>query len=360
MMSTDPHHEGRHSCNSSRRSVVLGAAALPFLVACGALPKKGHTAAMTNPESNDDARSMDVAIVGGSFAGLSAAYQLARASRTIAIFDTGLPRNRFACGTYGVLGHDGTSPLALRDMARAQLAAYPTASFIDTGVTGISLEGEGFRLEASGSPAFTAKRVILSYGLKDILPNRSGFKEGWGQSVLQCPYCHGYEVRQQRFGLLYTSEASLHQIRIMRDWSQDIVFFGDGNVIPDDAIAEMKARNIRFEPGPVRALHVVDRQLRSVMLESGYTVDRDALFLITANEPTTDLAEQLGCAMEEGPFGRYIVTDNLQETSVPGVYAAGDVSRPIHNLTWASSSGVSAGIFCHQSLLAHKNPYFKG
>ena len=305
-------------------------------------------------------RQVDVAIVGGSFAGLSAAYQLVRASRTVAIFDTSRPRNRFATSVHGIIGHDGTSPLVIRDIARNQLMRYPTTYFVNHAVTGLEQSGEEFQLHTEDQGSYSATKVILSYGLRDILPDRPGFQEGWGQSVLQCPYCHGYEVRQQQFGLLYTSEASLHQIRIMPDWSDDIVFFADGNDIPFEAIEEIRARNIRFEPRRIRALDVSGSTLRSVVFEDGHSVDRQAMFLITKNEPATGLAQQIGCTMEDGPFGKYIATDNLQETDVSGIYAAGDVARPIHNLTWASSDGVSAGIFAHQSLLVHSNPYHKG
>ncbi|MEL6340895.1 MAG: NAD(P)/FAD-dependent oxidoreductase [Myxococcota bacterium] len=348
------------SLSIARRDFVMGGVAFPLLAGCVSLPAERSVSTVLSSQKQEPLREFDVAIVGGSFAGLSAAYQLVRASRTVAIFDTGMPRNRFAEAAHGVIGHDGSSPLLIRDVAKQQLSAYPTTSFVDAQVTRVEALGAGFRVTTDGELTFKAKKVILAYGLQDILPDRPGFREGWGRSVLQCPYCHGYEVRKQRFALLYTSEASLHQIRIMPDWSDDIVFLGDGNRIPQDALDEMRSRNIRYEPRRLKALDVEGTKLRSIVFEDGDPVQRDAVFLITNHKPSTDIAQQLGCTMEEGPFGQYIGTDNLQETDVPGVYAAGDVARPIHNLTWAASDGVSAGIFAHQSLLVHQNPYHKG
>ena len=302
-------------------------------------------------------QTADVAIVGGSFAGLAAGLQLARASRKVLVFDTGLPRNRFAAGAHGVLGHEGKPPEDLRAQGRAELLAYPTVSWLDKAVSSVSRDEDGFQITTKGQSEFRAARVILSYGVRDQLPAIEGAQEAWGTGVLSCPYCHGYEVRGRRLGILFTGEGSLHQAKLLPDWSDDLVFFSNGNDLSGEVRESLQSRGIKIEPRPVTRLHLRNGHLQAVELEHRDSVLRDALFMISTVSPTTNLAETLGCAMVEGPFGRHIEVDNLQETTVPGVYAAGDIARPMHNLTWAMADGVTAGIFAHQSLLADFNPY---
>lgn len=301
---------------------------------------------------------VDVTIVGGSFAGMSAALQLGRARRSVRLFDTRQPRNRFAETAHGFLGHDGRSPAAIGELGRSNLAQYPTIDRVDAAVSTIKQEGESFIIQADDGETTLARRIILAYGVRDELPVIDGLSEAWGRNVMQCPYCHGYEVRDRRLGVLYTTEASLHQVKILPDWSPDLTVFANGHDIDTESVAAFGARGIRLIQEPVVGLDLEGGLMTAVRTDSGRH-PLDGLFVITQTRPASDLADQLGCAFEQGPFGPYVRVDALQQTSVNGVYAAGDLARPIHQSVWAAADGSSAGVFCHQSLLSHENPYQK-
>ncbi|SFS01699.1 NAD(P)/FAD-dependent oxidoreductase [Yoonia litorea] len=301
---------------------------------------------------------VDVVVIGGSFAGMSAALQLGRARQSVKVFDTKKPRNRFAPTAHGFLGHDGRTPAEIRELGRDNLAQYPTVEVVEARVATAAQEGEGFIVHPEGSAPIKASCLVLAYGLRDELPMIEGLNEAWGRNVMQCPYCHGYEVRDRKLGVLYTSEASLHQAKIIPDWSADVTLFTNGQAINRDAIAAVESRGVVIVADRVIGLELEEGWMRRIILQE-HNHDLDGLFVITKTHHSSDLAGQLGCAFEEGPFGPYIRVDNLQETSIPGVFAAGDIARPIHQSVWAAADGSAAGAFCHQSLLSQRNPYHK-
>jgi thioredoxin reductase len=256
-----------------------------------------------------------------------------------------------------VLGHDGVRPSRLISAARRELQAYETSRVIDARVVGAAKEGSRFRLLLDGAREISALRLILAYGVADILPPIEGLASAWGRTALQCPYCHGYEFGGRRLALLYSGPASLHQARILPDWSDDRTILTHGARLTDAEVSELKQLGYRIEPRRLQRLVLQGSALEALEFAEGDRLACDAMFLITQVQPTSDIAQQLGCKMTDGPFGPHIHVDRLQETSVPGVFAAGDVARPIHNLTWATADGVSAGIFSHQSLRTPQNPY---
>jgi thioredoxin reductase len=202
-----------------------------------------------------------------------------------------------------------------------------------------------------------AARIVLAYGVIDELPQIEGLQAKWGAGVLHCPYCHGFEVADQRLASLWTGEASLPQVKILKDWSDSVVLLANGAEMSDEAKKELDARKIAVDFRPVRRVRGPGNNIESVEFEDGNALPVDALFLISRVRLASDLAERLGCKLTEGPFGPYVITNDLRETSEQGIYAAGDMARPIHNATWAASDGVMAGIFCHQSLIVGANPY---
>jgi thioredoxin reductase len=299
----------------------------------------------------------DAIVVGGSFAGLSAAMQLARARRRVLVLDAGRPRNRFARRSHGFLGQDGRTPAAIFDTARAQVLAYPTAEFRAAEATH-ARRGDGtFEVALTSGATVWAHRLILATGIIDELPDIPGLRERWGVTVLHCPYCHAYEVAGRRLGVLATTEMAVHQALLIPDWSADVTFFTNGVVAPDAAQrAALAVRGVRVEARPVDALVGEAPELAGVRLRDGDVVALDALFTMSRTRMASALAEQLGCAFDDGPFGPVIRTDARKETSVSGVFAAGDAARlPPHNATWAAADGVTAGISAHQSL-ALSNP----
>jgi len=295
----------------------------------------------------------DTVVVGGSWAGLSAAMQLARARRRVLVVDAGRPRNRFAHASHGFLGQDGRAPAAIQADARAQVLAYPTAAFVEGEAEHASSTGDGFEVVLSSGERFRAPRLVLATGVVDELPEVEGLRERWGLTVLHCPYCHGYEVADGRLGVLATSPMSMHQALLIPDWSADVTLFTNGAFAPDEAQrAALDARGVRVEERPVRALLGDTPRLDGIRLDDGSVVPLDALFTASRTRMASPLAEQLGCAFDEGMQGPLVRTDERKATTVPGVYAAGDAARQQHNATLASADGVLAGIGAHQSLIA--------
>ena len=303
--------------------------------------------------------SYDVIVVGGSWAGLSAAMQLARARRRVLVLDTGQPRNRFAHTSHGFLGQDGRTPAEILETARAQVLAYPTAVFRhDEATQAESITDGGFAVTLASGDSARARRLVLATGIVDELPELPGLRERWGTSVLHCPYCHGFEVADGRLGVLAVGEVSVHQALLLPDWSSDVTIFTNGTFEPTAAHRDaLAARGVRIEPRLLAAVEGDGRALSGVRLQGpdgapndGEIVALDALFTASRTRMASPLAEQLGCAFDDGPFGPVIRTDARKETTVAGLYAAGDAARVPHNATWASADGVTAGVFAHQSL----------
>lgn len=293
----------------------------------------------------------DAIIIGGSFAGLSAALYIARARRSVCVIDTGSPRNRFAAHSHGFFAQDGSAPGAMLATARSQVAAYPTTTFIEGEAIGVASAPDGFSVELATGDVLEGARLVLAFGVSDVLPDIPGLAERWGHSVLHCPYCHGYEFSGQRLGVLHVSPMSLHQALLIAEWGPTTLYL-NGAAAPDDAaLAQLQKRGVAIEPAPVTALHGDGQRLSSIELADGRMSHADALYLGPRTRLNSEIAEHLGCAMEEGPFGSIIRTDAQKMTTVPGVYAAGDITRGAHNVTWACADGVMAGVALHRSLI---------
>jgi thioredoxin reductase len=293
----------------------------------------------------------DAIVIGGSFAGLSAATYVARGRRSVAVIDAGAPRNRFAAHSHGFLTRDGSEPHAILAAARDQLEAYAEVSFVSaTAVDAHALEG-GFDVVLDSGETLEATKLVLAYGITDILPLVPGLAERWGRGVLHCPYCHGYEVAGQRLGVLQTAPHSAHQAMLIAEWGPTTLFL-NGATLPDAATQdELARRGVSIEPAIVRALEGENGMPVRLALVDNRQAFVDALFIAAPTRPTSDLAQRLGCAIDEGPLGPIVRTDTDKMTTVPGVYAAGDIARAPHSVTWAASDGVTAGVSLHRSLV---------
>ncbi len=293
----------------------------------------------------------DALIVGGSFAGLSAAMQLARARRRVLLIDAGQPRNRFAAHSHGFLGQDGKSPQAIVQVARDQLAHYPTVSFLDGQAVNASAQAGTLRITMAGGQTVQGQRLILATGLRDALPALPGLQERWGKTVLHCPYCHGYEVAGSPLGVMAAHPLSAHQAMLLPDWGPT-TYFTQGEFEPDDEqAAVLQKRGVRIERSPIVELMGTAPSLDAVKLADGRRMAIHALFVAARTHMASPLAMQLGCAFNEGPLGPVIHVDEFRQTSVPNVYAAGDAAIPMSNATLASASGVMAGVCVHRSLV---------
>ncbi|MBD3940353.1 FAD-dependent oxidoreductase [Microbacterium sp. NEAU-LLC] len=290
----------------------------------------------------------DAVVIGGGTAGLSAAQMLGRSRRRTLVIDSGMPRNRFAEHMHGVLGHDGSSPTGLlatgRDEARAYGVEFAAGVVID-----LADEGAVLRVTREDGSVDTARAVVITTGIRDELPDVPGLREEWGRTVLHCPYCHGWEVAGRRLAVLATSAASLHQVELVRQLSDDVTVF-TGEPWDESAIVRLSARDIRIVAAPVRAVTGRDGAL-AIETEAGEEVVVDALF--TGGTPVLDLgyADGLRLARAEAP-GSPLVADLRGATSHPRVFAAGNVTGPFGNVPLSMGAGSMAGAGANAMLAA--------
>lgn len=293
----------------------------------------------------------DAIIIGGSFAGLSAAMQLARARRRVLLVDGGLPRNRFAATSHGFLGQDGVAPAAIMAGARAQLATYPTVELVAEQVTTAGGKLDDFHVSLSDGRQFGGRRLIMAIGVCDELPDLPGMAARWGTGVLHCPYCHGYEVAGLPLGVLAGPAGVDHRALMLPDWGPTTLFLQDAPE-PDATMRErLAARGVTVERSPIVELLGPVPGLDSVRLADGRVYPLAALFAPIRTSPASPLAMQMGCELADGMTGPYLQVDGKQQTNVPGLYAAGDAASPMHNGTLASAAGVMAAFAVHHSLL---------
>ena len=294
----------------------------------------------------------DVIIIGGSFAGLAAALQLGRARRKVTVLDTGLPRNRFAGHSHGLLGHDHKPPLDILAEARQQLARYPTVRLVNARADSISGAIDDFSVATGDGENLAARRLILSYGVVDQMPDVPGFAEGWGRSIVPCPYCDGFEVADQHWGLVWSGPQSHNQVRLFHDWTDRLTVFADGRDIPSDVRADLARRAISVIDGRIAEIGHHGSHSAIAVLDTGSKVSVDILFAHPRNRPSASLHQSLGLATVDTPLGTVLKVDERRETSMPGIFAAGDLTNPmLPSVTTASWQGAMAGIFAQQSML---------
>lgn len=294
----------------------------------------------------------DVIIIGGSFAGLAAALQLGRARRKVTVLDTGLPRNRFAGHSHGLLGHDHKPPLDILAEARQQLERYPTIKLVNARAESISGSIDNFSVHTSDGKSLGARRLILSYGVVDQMPDVLGFAENWGASIVPCPYCDGFEVAEQHWGLIWSGPKSHNYVRLYHDWTNVLSVFTDGHDISPDIRADLARRNVTVVDGRIVQIARSDGRTATVCLDNHHNVTVDILFAHPSTKPSAQLHESLGLATVDTPFGIVLKVDERRETSIPGIYAAGDLANPLMaSVTMASSQGAIAGISAQQSML---------
>ncbi|MGW3727946.1 NAD(P)/FAD-dependent oxidoreductase [Streptomyces sp. NPDC000851] len=294
----------------------------------------------------------EVIVVGGGTAGLSAALVLGRARRRTLVVDAGEPRNAPAAHMQGYLSRDGMPPAEFLAIGREEIARYGVELVRDT-VVGAT-EGEDFAVELASGRTVHARRLVVTTGLKDELPTLPGVAERFGRDVLHCPYCHGWEVRDQAFGVLATSPLSVHQALIVTQWSKDVTFFLHEvaeNDLTDDDLRRLATAGVDVVPGEVAGLMVEDDRLTGVRLADGTAHAREVLFVAPRAVPQTGLLQQLGAELNETPFGAYPVVDATGMTTVPGVWAAGNAMGFSEQVVNAASGGYRAGATINGELL---------
>ncbi len=297
----------------------------------------------------------DVIIIGGSYAGLSAALQLARARKRILVVDAGLRRNRFAAESHGFLGQDGRPPEAIAGEARAQLLRYPTVTWIDGAAIDAAGSADAFSVTLADGTRQNGRRLVLAGGVADMLPAIPGLEAQWGAGAMACPYCHGYELDRRPLAVIATGPLSLHHAVTVSEWGP-VTLFTNGVLTPDAAQRqELEQRGIALEPAPIRAVDG-PRGAPVLVLADGRRLPFAGLFVAAPVRLASDIPERLGCALAETPAGRLIAVDAMQATSVAGVFACGDATNPMAAISLAVASGTMAGSAAHRSLVFAETP----
>ena len=287
----------------------------------------------------------DVAIVGGGAAGLSAALVLGRARRRVVLIDAGEPRNAPASHMHGFLSRDGMPPAELLEAGRAEAGRLRSR----VPLRPCRLARTRLRSHARRRREFEARRLLIATGATDELPSIPRLQERWGRDFLHCPYCHGWEVRDQPLGVLGTGPGSAEHAQLIRQWTDDLIFFTHSHAITDAERDELEARDIRVVDGEVRELVVEDDRLRGVVLGDGRTVERAALFIRPEIRPRLDgLLKHLGCDTDDLGFVR---VDNVGRTNAPGVWAVGNAANPRAQVITAAGEGSSAAISINTDLI---------
>lgn len=290
----------------------------------------------------------DVIIVGGSYSGISAGLQLARARRKVLVIDAGQRRNRFAHSSHGFLGQDGRNPGTIANEARAQLLAYPTVEWLSQPAIQADTSDGGYLITAGTGEQFQARRLILATGVVDELPEIPGLLERWGQRVFHCPYCHGYELDGGQVGVLAATPMAIHQALMLPDWGPTTLLL-NGAFEPDaDQLAMLAKRGVAVERELVLS---IGGEQADVTLASGRVIRLAGLFTQPRTQVASPLAAQLGCEFDTGPTGDFIKVDAMRETSVRGVFACGDAAIAAGNVAIAVGDGARTGGAAHQSLI---------
>lgn len=299
------------------------------------------------PASAAASAAVDVAVIGGGAAGLSAALVLARARRDVVVIDAGHPRNAPAAHMHGYLSRDGMPPAELRAVGRAEVESYGGRIVTDT-VTGVARSAPGrFELRLDSGRAVTARRVLITTGLTDRVPDLPGVAERWGRDLLHCPYCHGHEVRDQPLGVLGGTPGAVTHALLVRQWSSDVVFFAHTTDLGDEEREQLVARAIGVVEGPVAALAIEDDRLAGVLLADGRQVPRTAVFVRPEFVGANDFVRSLDGHTDAAGWP---VVDPTGKTSVDGVWAAGNAADPRAQVITAAGQGSAAAIAINNDL----------
>ena len=297
-------------------------------------------------------RTYDAIIIGGSYAGLSAAMALGRAIRTILVLDNGKPCNAQTPHSHNFLTQDGKTPREIADLSKQQVSKYETITFVEDTAIAATKTSNGFQISTSKGHIFETKKIIFASGIKDELPKIEGFAECWGISVIHCPYCHGYEVRNQTTGIFANGDIAYEFTKLIWNWSKDLTLFTNGksNLSPEQT-KELQSKQINIVEKEIVKVSHQHGQLEHLVFTDGTMQRLDALYAKLGFTQNTDLPVHLGCEISESG---YINVDAMQKTTVNGVFACGDNTNMMRSVANAVYSGNMAGAMVSKELIAEE------
>lgn len=292
--------------------------------------------------------SFEVIIIGGSYAGLSAAMALGRASRNTLVIDSGKPCNRNTPHSHNFITQDGETPAAIAIKAKEQVARYPTVHF----VSDLAISGEkttqGFKINTASSKTYEADKLLFATGITDILPSIKGIEECWAKTVIHCPYCHGYEVKGQKTAILANGETAVHYAKLLLQWTKDLTIFTNGTPdFTDEQYAGFRKYNIGIIDTEISELIHSNGQLQSILIENGNAHHFEVMYHRPQFKIHCDIPLALGATLNE--IG-YLQVDFMQKTNIDGIFAAGDCTSPMRSVANAVAEGSKAGAMINNEL----------
>jgi thioredoxin reductase len=301
------------------------------------------------------ANEYDVVVVGGGAAGLNGALMLARSRRSVVVIDAGEPRNAPAAGVHGLLGRDGMPPAELLELGRAEVRSYG-GHVVAGRVIDVARNDGGFAVLVADGRTVHTRRLLVTTGLVDQLPDVAGLRERWGRDVVHCPYCHGWEVRDQAIGVLGSGPMSVHQALLFSQLSDDVVYFAHTRPPTSEEAAQLAARDIPVVDGDVSALQIKDDRLVGVRLTDGTVIPREAVVVASRMVARSDVLTGLGLDAVEHPSGagEYIPADAAGRTDVAGVWVAGNVTDLSAQVGAAAAAGAMAGAQIYADLITEE------
>lgn len=293
--------------------------------------------------------SFDVIIIGGSYAGLAAAMALGRALRKVLIIDAGDPCNKQTPQSHNFLTNDGNAPAVIASVARQQVSNYPTVQFMNGIATTAHRGANGFEVDVTTGEKFTAAKIILATGIEDIMPAIPGFAACWGKSVLHCPYCHGYEVREQTTGILANADTAFELASLINNWTKDLTVYTNGeSMLTAQQKEKLQMHQIKIVENRIHHIEHSNGYIDSIVFNDGAGAAVKALYARLPFVQHSNIAENLGCALT--PEG-YISIDAAYKTTVPGVFACGDNASRMRTVANAVAMGTTAGIMVNKEMI---------
>ena len=289
----------------------------------------------------------DVIVIGGGAAGLSAALVLSRARRRLLVVDSGMPRNAPASEMHGFLSRDGFPPSELLELGREEVVGYG-GKIVDAAVESVERDGSSFSVRLDSGLSVSARMLVVATGLRDELPEIPGLRERWARDVLHCPYCHGFEVRDQALGVLGWAPGAATYAQIVRQWSDEVVYFASGARLTATEREELAARSVTVVDGTVERVVIEDDRLRGLELDDGRVIELDAVFVPPRFVPNDDLLAELGCDLDDHGWA---IIDATGRTSVRGIWVAGNLANPRAQVITAAGEGSAAAIALNADLV---------
>jgi thioredoxin reductase len=329
---------------SSRREfikqsgAVLASLALPF-----------HHIKFSKNNRMTNHKNFDVIIIGGSYSGLAAGMALGRALKQVLIIDSGKPCNRQTPHSHNFITQDGKTPKEIAILSKQQVGKYDTVKFFSgTATNGIKTKN-GFEIQTASGETFSAKKLIFATGIKDIMPNIEGYAECWGITVIHCPYCHGYEVRNERTGILGNGEYGFEFSRLISNWTKDLTLFTNGkSTLTTEQTTKLANHHIKIVETEIEKLKHTHGHLHTIVFKDGTTSSIKALYAQSPFEQHCTIPNTLGCELtDEG----YLKVDHLQKTSVHGIFACGDNTTRIRTVANAVAMGTTAGMMVNKEIV---------